>query len=156
VTNALEINTLVKEFGGVRAVDELSLTVPKGKITGLIGPNGSGKTTLANVLTGMYPIDDGSVTIGESERKNLRPYQVFGLGVTRTFQGVRVFEQISVFDNVMVVITQRSVWGALFERHKSRELCDTLVVMDAGKLLAEGTAAEVLADRRVIEAYLGA
>lgn len=241
--SSLETKSLTKKFGGVAAVNGLSISIPKGKITSVIGPNGSGKTTLTNVLTGIHAIDGGIVIVGGKDRTRIRPHQVFGLGITRTFQNVRVFEQISVLDNVLISLTRRSVFGSLFEKANGshaekakevlarvdlwekrdvnaaelsygqrklleiaralatdadtilfdepyaglfpemvklvsslmkelreqgktivliehdmaliRELSDHVIVMDAGKLLAEGVPNEVLANPAVIDAYLG-
>jgi ABC-type branched-subunit amino acid transport system ATPase component len=239
----LETHNLKKHFGGVHAVDGVSLKFEEGKITGLIGPNGSGKTTVMNLLSGFIPFDSGTVSVlGESLAK-VAPWDMPELGITRTFQNVRVFEQMTVLDNLLVVMTNRHPVGSIFEKHtvahtteaeavleklglthqknnlaanlsygqrklleigrallmKSdvylfdepyaglfpemvklvttimselrdagktviliehnmsiiRQLCDTVIVMDAGKLLAEGAPEKVLSDKAVIEAYLG-
>ncbi|MES2225445.1 MAG: ABC transporter ATP-binding protein [Patescibacteria group bacterium] len=114
---ALETKNLAKVFGGVKAVNGLSISIPKGKITGVIGPNGSGKTTLTNVLTGIHRMDGGIVVVeGGKERSRIRPYEVFKLGITRTFQNVRIFEQMTVLDNIIIALTRRSILGSLFER----------------------------------------
>ena len=116
--NLLQTRNLTKSFGGVHAVDHASLEFKEGKITGLIGPNGSGKSTLINVLTGILPIDGGTVVMGDSVTlSSIRSYDVSTYGITRTFQNVRLIGQISVLDNILVVLTERNVWSALFERH---------------------------------------
>ncbi len=244
----LETKNLIKRFAGVAAVDNLSISVEAGRITSVIGPNGSGKSTLVNVLSGILPIDGGAVVVGSNPPlQKIRPCKVPSYGITRTFQEVRLFEQMTVLDNVLVVLTERSLRGAFFERHRAhhlkqaeavltrtglwakkgdlavnlsygqrklleisrvmamcatnqagiilfdepfaglfpqmvktissiikelkgsgitvvliehnmdliRELSDHVIVMDSGRLLAEGSAAEVLERRDVIEAYLG-
>lgn len=114
----LEIKNLIKKFGGICAVNNLSLKIKKGEIVGLVGPNGSGKTTLINLLTGILEIDSGEIIInGEITISKIKPYQVSFYGLTRTFQNVSLFEQMTVLDNILVVLTERSVFASLFERH---------------------------------------
>lgn len=114
----LETKNLAKRFDGVHAVDRLSVGIEKGNITGIIGPNGSGKTTFINLLSGMLPIDSGEVVIDEvQELTHILPHQISFFGITRTFQNVRLFEQMTVLDNILVVITERSAFGSLFEKH---------------------------------------
>ena len=112
----LHTKHLYKHFDGVKAVDHLSLSFEKGKITSVIGPNGSGKSTLINLLTGFIPFDGGQVVVaGKETLSAIQPYEAKELGLTRTFQDVRLFEQMPVLDNVLVVLTERSVFRALFE-----------------------------------------
>ncbi len=245
----LKTHGLSKQFDGVKAVDRLSVEFAAGKITGVIGPNGSGKSTLINTLTGMFPFEAGAIVISGVELSRLRAYESAEYGVTRTFQDVRLFEQMPVLDNILVVLTERNTFASLFEKHKDfhvaqaeaalkkvglwekrgelaanlsygqrklleiarvlamvsasdnaasiifldepfaglfpemiktvvsvikelraagktiilvehnmdliRELCDHLIVMDAGQLLAQGLPEEVLKKPEVIEAYLG-
>lgn len=241
--NILEVNGLKKGFGGVQALDGLSLSFARGKVTSVVGPNGSGKTTLMNVVSGVVPMDHGTIRVAGKSLTRIEPEIAPSLGITRTFQDVRLFEQMTLIDNILVVLTERGVIGALFERHGKkhleraeevlrtvglwekrnalcvnlsygqrklaeiaraiamdcdiilldepfaglfkemvktvvevirglrsagktviliehnmdliRELSDHLIVMDAGRLLAEGTPHEVLARPDVIEAYLG-
>ena len=121
--NLLQTENLTKSFGGVHAVDHLDILFEGGKIIGLIGPNGSGKSTLIDTLTGLLPMDGGTVVVSDSVTLNsIRPSDVATYGITRTFQNVRLVGQISVLDNVLVVLTERNVWGALFERHDKLHL----------------------------------
>lgn len=126
----LQTKHLYKHFDGVKAVNRLSLSFEKGKITSVIGPNGSGKSTLINLLTGFVPFDSGEIVIAGSTRfGKVNPHtkksfgvgikcsEVAGYGLTRTFQDARLFEQMAVLDNVLVVLTERSVFGSLFEKH---------------------------------------
>lgn len=261
--NIIEIKNLRKRFDGVHAVDDLSLNLEKGIITGIIGPNGSGKTTLINLLSGMLKIDSGKVAIDKScndssrrqtarhrkkeQRKEwlckIIPYKIASYGICRTFQNPRLFEQMTVMDNILVVLTERSPIKSLFKKHSGqyfetakkilekmnlwekkddlainlsygqrklleigralamnseiyffdepfaglftemvkivsmiikelkengktiiliehdmnliRTLSDFVYVMDEGKVLAKGTPRKVLADKKVIDAYLG-
>ncbi|MBI2623636.1 MAG: ABC transporter ATP-binding protein [Candidatus Liptonbacteria bacterium] len=114
---ALEIKNLAKHFGGVCAVDNLSLKIERGSITALVGPNGSGKTTLINVVSGLLPIDGGAVVVSGAALTRIVPHEVPEYGITRTFQNVRLFEQMPVLDNILFVLTERGVFGALIERH---------------------------------------
>lgn len=100
---ALEARDLRKAFGGVRAVDGCSFAVPRGKISGLIGPNGSGKTTTFNLLTGLATPDAGEVIYRGQNLAGLKPYQVFRKGVTRTFQVTRIFREMTVLENMLSV-----------------------------------------------------
>ncbi|MBI4087120.1 ABC transporter ATP-binding protein [Candidatus Kaiserbacteria bacterium] len=119
----LETKSISKRFDSIKAVDNVSLSFEAGKITGLIGPNGSGKSTLINLLTGFVPYDAGMLVLGETTRlSRVRPYDIATYDITRTFQDVRLFEQMSVLDNVLVVLTERNVWSALFEKHKTYHL----------------------------------
>ncbi len=117
---ALETVEISKLFGGVRAVDELSVAFPRKGMTSVVGPNGSGKSTLVNLLSGVLPLDGGMVIIDGVGLKVVRAHETPDHGITRTFQEVRLFDQISVWDNIMVVLTNRSVFQAMVERTKSR------------------------------------
>jgi branched-chain amino acid transport system ATP-binding protein len=99
----LDVRDLRKAFGGVRAVDGCSFAVPRGKISGLIGPNGSGKTTTFNLLTGVVRPDGGQVLHEGVDIAGLKPYRVFRRGITRTFQVTRVFREMTVFENMLSV-----------------------------------------------------
>lgn len=98
----LEVQGITKRFGGLVAVNSLSLSVGKGQIVALIGPNGAGKTTAFNVIAGFYQPNGGNVIFDGSEIINLRPDQVCKRGLVRTFQIVRPFGGISVLENVMI------------------------------------------------------
>ena len=100
---ALDVRDLRKAFGGVRAVDGCSFSVPRSKISGLIGPNGSGKTTTFNLLTGVVTPDAGQVIYRGENVAGLKPFQVFHKGITRTFQITRVFREMTVFENMLSV-----------------------------------------------------
>lgn len=114
--HALEIKNLKKSFGGVHAINGLMLSFMRGMLTSVIGPNGSGKTTLVNVLSGVHPMDGGTVAVGSATLRAISPEELPRLGITRTFQDVRLFEQMTVWDNVIIVLTPRNPWKALFNR----------------------------------------
>ena len=98
----LEVDGLSVQFGGLRAVDGVSFTVDKSEIVGLIGPNGAGKTTIFNCISGVLTPTGGDVRIGGRTTRGLKPEQVCALGVTRTFQNVRLFGDLSLRENVMM------------------------------------------------------
>ena len=99
----LEARDLRKAFGGVRAVDGCSFAVRRGAISGLIGPNGSGKTTTFNLLTGLLRPDSGQVVYKGQDLGRLKPHQIFGKGITRTFQVTRIFREMTVLENMLSV-----------------------------------------------------
>lgn len=98
----LAIRNLSKNFGGLRAVSELSFEVKQGEIVGLIGPNGAGKTTVFNLISGFLSPTEGEIFLYDHKLNNLKPHQVCKLGIGRTFQIVQPFPDISTRDNVMV------------------------------------------------------
>jgi ABC-type branched-subunit amino acid transport system ATPase component len=109
----LQVEGIVKRFGGIQALDGCSLSVQEGSVTGLIGPNGSGKTTLFNVVTGYIRPDSGSVRFGGTPIENLHPDQILALGVGRTFQLVRIFPRLTVLENMHVPVRRRGLAGLL-------------------------------------------
>jgi branched-chain amino acid transport system ATP-binding protein len=98
----LEVEALTKSFGGVTAIADLSFDVPPGQVYSVIGPNGAGKTTLFNMLSGIYRPDEGSIRFMDQGVVGRQPHQVAELGVSRTFQNLQMFFNMSVLDNVMV------------------------------------------------------
>jgi branched-chain amino acid transport system ATP-binding protein len=98
----LETRELTKRFGGLVAVDGLSMAVPRGQIRGLIGPNGSGKTTTVNALSGLYRPDGGEIHLCGKRTDRLRPHQITACGVARTFQISKLFPNMTVLENVLL------------------------------------------------------
>ena len=96
----LEVTSLGISFGGLRAVDELSMKIEEGGLVGLIGPNGAGKTTVFNMLTGVYRPTDGGIRLDGQNLIGKKPHDICKLGVARTFQNIRLFSNLSVLDNV--------------------------------------------------------
>ena len=98
----IELKHVSKSFGGVTANRDISLTVPRGGITGLIGPNGSGKTTLFNSIVGYHPIDTGSICFDGREISRLRVQEIARLGMLRTFQTTRIYGKMSCLQNMQI------------------------------------------------------
>ena len=99
----IEIKNVSKSFGGIKAVNDVSLSIKQGSITGLIGPNGAGKTTLFNIIAGLYHADVGEITFEKTSISGLRSDQLFEKGILRTFQIAHEFENLSVRENLMMV-----------------------------------------------------
>jgi neutral amino acid transport system ATP-binding protein len=122
MTDLLRAQGISRTFGGLKALSDCSLTVEKGSITGLIGPNGSGKTTLFNVITGYVRPESGTVTFAGKDITGARPDRVFTLGIGRTFQLTRIFERLSVLENMLVATQRNESWiRGLFRSESSEE-----------------------------------
>lgn len=109
----LETISLSKDFGGLRALDNLEFHIDEGEIVSVIGPNGAGKTTFFNVLTGMIEPDAGEIWFDGHNLVGLQPHQILSLGIARTFQNVRLFANMTVRQNVMVAQHSRTRSGVL-------------------------------------------
>ena len=107
----LNIERLHKAFGGLMAISDLSFKVREGEIKSVIGPNGAGKTTLFNLITGVHPVSSGKIIFQGKTIDGLKPYIIAGLGISRTFQTVELFPQMTVLENVMVGCHPRSRAG---------------------------------------------
>lgn len=113
----LELRTLSRHFGGVKAVDELDLVVKKGEILGLIGPNGSGKSTTVNLITGVYTPTSGSLLFKGQDISRLDPHQRSQLGIARTFQNIRLFGNLTVWQNLWAArVVREKGWTGFRER----------------------------------------
>src|SRR5438552_12187352 len=112
-----------KRFGGVHALSEVTFTINHGEIYGLIGPNGAGKTWLFNVLTGIYAADGGNFIFDGEPLDRVKPNEVAERGIARTFQNIRLFQNLSALENVMIgrhVRTKAGVFGAMFRDKATR------------------------------------
>jgi len=116
----IELHNVSKSFGGVVANRDVSLTVERGSITGLIGPNGSGKTTLFNSIVGYHPIDSGSICFEGHEISNLRVQDIARLGLLRTFQTTRIYGKMDCMQNMLISIPHRKArfWD-MFSRERA-------------------------------------
>ena len=131
VAAAMQVDHVAKAFGGLVAVNDVSLEIPRRKIVSLIGPNGAGKTTLFNMLTGLYKPTAGRILLGERDITRTRPDVITKLGVARTFQNIRLFGAMTALENVIVGRHARmrtGVFGAIFRppwvRREEREVQD--------------------------------
>jgi branched-chain amino acid transport system ATP-binding protein len=124
VSALLEINNVTKQFGGLTALSEVSFRVEAGHIFGLIGPNGAGKTTMFNVITGLYQHNAGTVKFDGETLENMTPNRIAAKGIARTFQNIRLFQNLSAIENVVVgrhIRTNAGVFGAMLRDRATRE-----------------------------------
>lgn len=98
----LDVKKLTKNFGGLTAVGDVTMHLNEGELVGLIGPNGAGKTTLFNLLTGVYEPSEGTVSLDGTILNGMKPYKIASLGLSRTFQNIRLFKEMTVLDNVLI------------------------------------------------------
>ncbi|OGX23310.1 MAG: ABC transporter ATP-binding protein [Omnitrophica WOR_2 bacterium RIFCSPHIGHO2_02_FULL_45_21] len=122
----LEVKNISKHFGGISALNNISIAVAKAEIVGLIGPNGAGKTTFFNCITGIYRPDAGKITFGEyrEEITHFAAHRISERGIARTFQSARVFASMSVLENVMAGTFSRTcgkLWGTLIRSRRILE-----------------------------------
>jgi ABC-type branched-subunit amino acid transport system ATPase component len=123
VSALLEVRGIVKHFGGLYALGGLDVHVDEGEIVSVIGPNGAGKSTLFNLVTGLYPPDEGDIRFGGESVLGLAPHKITKLGIARTFQNVHLFPNMTVLENAMVgqhCRTRAGVFGAVFQTPRTR------------------------------------
>ena len=134
--NVLEISNLSKTFGGLKALERISLSVQPGEILGIIGPNGAGKTTLFNCITGFLPFDSGSVIFDGQNIQGKRPHQIVNLGLTRTWQLVKPFFGMRVIEAMMVPsFSKRARSSHLSKKDEKENVTGILQDMGLGKKL---------------------
>ncbi len=113
MTSYLTVDDVSKRFGGLQALDKCSFTIARGKTTCLVGPNGAGKTTIFNVITGFLRPDTGTINFNGRTLNGLTPREIIRGGIARTFQNLRVFEEMTALDNVMVYLSGDEAVGPL-------------------------------------------
>jgi branched-chain amino acid transport system ATP-binding protein len=134
----MEIRALTMRFSGICAIDNLSFDIGENSITSLIGPNGAGKTSMFNCMTGFYRATSGDISFMGKSLINLKPYKITHLGISRTFQNVRLFKNLTVLENVMSgahSVTKQGVAGALL-RHPTQRKEEREIKKSAEELLA--------------------
>src|SRR5579864_3882222 len=150
----LAVNAVSKRFGGVRAVDDVSISVRRGTVASIIGPNGAGKTSLLNMISGFYRPDGGSITFEGTDTTRFRPAQIAALGIARTFQNIALFGGMTVLDNIMLgrhvrmkagILSSFVYWGLaqreeVAHRARAEELIDFLELQDLRKQPTSGLA----------------
>lgn len=120
----LEVKSLSISFGGLKAVDGFDITIEKGQLYGLIGPNGAGKTTVFNLLTGVYKPDTGSIVLDGKNITGKKTIEINQCGIARTFQNIRLFGQLTVFENVLIAKHMRAkqnVFSATLRLNRAEE-----------------------------------
>ena len=161
-THILQTDKATIKFGGLTAVNELTMQVARGEIYGLIGPNGAGKTTIFNLLTGVYEPTSGDINIAGTRVNGLRPYQISRLGVSRTFQNIRLYPSMTVLENVMTAChrhSKQSLTDAVFrlpryfkDEKEHREFAlELLSIFDLEKYKDEGGTSLPYGNQRRLE-----
>ena len=158
----LQTDKATIRFGGLTAVNELTMDVGKGEIYGLIGPNGAGKTTIFNILTGVYEPTSGDIRIAGKRVNGLRPYQISRLGVSRTFQNIRLFPSMTVLENVITAChrhAKQSLFDGVFrlpryfkdEADHRKFALELLEIFDLAKYQDEGGTSLPYGNQRRLE-----
>ena len=134
---ALRVSDLTKDFGGLKAVDQVSFQIAEGELVGLIGPNGCGKTTTFNCISGMLGMTSGRIKVLGQDASGMRPDQIQGLGLTRTFQHTWLWREMTVIENLLVPPRQQFAPNALFallrpgsRRAEQQRVIDAYSVLD--------------------------
>jgi len=120
----LELKNVTKRFGGLTAVGNVNIQIQENEIYGLIGPNGAGKTTIFNLITGIYQLTEGEVLFNGNVISGLQPYQIADEGVTRTFQNIRLFKNLTTYENILTAChfnTKYTLFDAIVRNKKYKE-----------------------------------
>jgi len=111
--SVLSLKHVTKKFGGLTAVGDVSFDIEENEIFGLIGPNGAGKTTIFNCITAIYTITEGEIFFNDKKLEKLKPFEIANIGITRTFQNIRLFKNLSTYDNVLTACHKSADYGVL-------------------------------------------
>jgi branched-chain amino acid transport system ATP-binding protein len=126
----LEIRDCTIRFGGLTAVNSLNMSLERGELYGLIGPNGAGKTTIFNLLTGVYQPNEGSIELDGKSIERLKPSRIAQLGMSRTFQNIRLFQSMTVLENVKLARHLTRTQGVFDAIMRTRRLCEEEVKVE--------------------------
>ena len=156
-TPALELKGVTKRFGGLRALNEVSFRLAGGNVLGLIGPNGAGKTTLLNIISGLSGLDDGSILLGGAEISGWPAHRIAGEGrVSRTFQNIRMFQGMTVLENVLTGFHARMTTGLLTTLMRAgRERREEIEARDKALAVLDSLGLADLADRHATQLPYG-
>lgn len=119
----LKVEHVTQKFGGLTALSEINIRINRGEIVGVIGPNGAGKTTLFNLITGIYTPTEGRICLEGEDITGKKPYRIAEMGISRTFQNIRLFKKLTVMDNVIIGIhsrTKSNLLDAVFKTPRRR------------------------------------
>lgn len=120
----LELKNVTKKFGGLTAVGNVNIQIQENEIYGLIGPNGAGKTTIFNLITGIYKLTEGEILFNGSKISDLQPYEIADAGVTRTFQNIRLFKNLTTYENILTAChfnTDYTLFDSVVRNKKYKE-----------------------------------
>lgn len=139
----LSIKDVSLSFGGLRALNNININLKSKEVLGIIGPNGAGKTTLFNVLTGIYKINEGKISLEDSAITKLPPYKIAQAGILRTFQNIRLFEKMTVLENVLVGLHNKNsstFFSSLVKskKHKNQEALSYAKAVETLKFVGLG------------------
>ncbi|MDW7660584.1 MAG: ABC transporter ATP-binding protein [Bacillota bacterium] len=133
----LEAKSVTRTFGGLKAIDNVDIKVEEGSIRGLIGPNGAGKTTLFNIITGIYKPTAGKILFENKEISNIKPHKIASMGISRTFQNLQLFNDMTVIDNIAIAQNMNypiRVWDSLF-RNKNFKKIENSIYQKSNEIL---------------------
>lgn len=124
--SVLSLKHLTKKFGGLTAVDNVNFDIEQGEIFGLIGPNGAGKTTIFNLITAIYSTTEGEIYFNDKKLEKMKPFEIANMGITRTFQNIRLFKKLTAYDNVLTAchkLADYSIFSSIIRigKYKNQE-----------------------------------